>query len=128
MYLNGCGAPLDRDLASQWFSKAPEMGHPEAQVGLSELLLTDGASAPRAAIDAWMWAQYALVRLPSDARVRRRALEARDRAFRRLSPDEQEEAAWLFNVALQTEREIQAQQLAGHRNDLNSLWQRGGRF
>jgi TPR repeat protein len=125
MYLNGCGAPVDHKAASKWFQQAAEVGHPEAQVALSEMILRGSTDATFAAWDAYMWAEYALVRVPNDAPIRSRALAARDRAFAMLSLEQQVEILRVFRLLLKTVAESEAESLKALQSELEAF-QTGG--
>jgi TPR repeat protein len=121
MYLNGCGAPVDRKAASMWFQKAAEMGHPEAQVALSEMIIQGLTDITPAAWYAYTWAQYALVRLPNDSPIRNRALAVSDRAFAMLSPEQQTDTLRSFRLLLKTQAETQAESLKAIQSQLEAI-------
>lgn len=79
MYFDGCGVPLDDTTAKKWFLKAANSGHPDAQVALSEM---EGRGLGLLANpwQAYVWAAFALVRLPDDDPLHARAVAARDHA------------------------------------------------
>jgi TPR repeat protein len=118
MYVNVCGAPLNDDLASKWFQKAADAGHPEAQIALSEMMSRGWTRGIPDPWQAYVWVELALTRLPDEGPPRTRALAARDRARAMLSPEQQADVAWLLRTMLDTEAELQAEALKSLQSSL----------
>jgi uncharacterized protein len=85
IHSGSCVPSPDLDVASTWYEKAAERGYPEAQVGLSELLLRAGPNYLPSR--AYFWAKLAELRLPPGT-LRTRARNRAAQAARRLSPME----------------------------------------
>ncbi len=68
-YLNGCGVGLDDELAEKWLQKAADLGHPEAQIALSEMLHRGLSRGGQRSWQAYLLAEFALARLPETGSV-----------------------------------------------------------
>jgi TPR repeat protein len=108
MYLNGCGVGLDDELAEKWFQKAADLGHPEAQIALSEVLERGLNRGGRRSWQAYLLAEFALARLPEQDPSRVRALSARERALASLSAEDQAFARRVLQTMLDEARTADA--------------------
>jgi TPR repeat protein len=106
--LNGCGVGLDDELAEKWFQKAADLGHPEAQVALSEVLERGLNRGGRRSWQAYLLAEFALARLPEQDPSRVRALSARERALASLSAEDQAFARRVLQTMLDEARTADA--------------------
>jgi TPR repeat protein len=116
MYANACGAPLDDGKAREWFDQAAHAGHPEAQIALSEMERLGLGPATPQPVSAYLWAVFALRRLPAESPARVRALAARDAALAAMSDEQRMDADWLLPTMLKTLEQSQAENLKNLRN------------
>jgi TPR repeat protein len=85
MYLNGNGVPQDYIEAARWFRLAADQGDEEAQYGLGSMYST-GQGVPQNPVEALKWFDLAIAGL--DGRRRDRAVQARDLAKSRMTPQQ----------------------------------------
>jgi TPR repeat protein len=120
MYANACGAPLDDGKARELFDRAAHAGHPEAQIALSEMERLGLGPATPQPVSAYLWAVFALRRLPAASPSRGRALAARDAALAAMSDEQRMDADWLLPTMLETLARDQADNLENLRRTVLS--------
>jgi len=89
MYANGQGVPEDHAEAVRWYRLAAEQGHASAQGRLGNGY-ANGQGVPQDDVQAHLWFDLAASRMTGV--LRESAVEARDLAASRLTPDDLSEA------------------------------------
>jgi TPR repeat protein len=90
MYDQGQGVPQDYQQAIRWYTKAAEAGHTSAQLNLG-LMYANGDGIPQDYVQAHKWFNLAASHA-TDKEQKQRAVEIRDRAARKMSPQQVAEA------------------------------------
>ncbi|MGD9728509.1 MAG: tetratricopeptide repeat protein [Nitrospiraceae bacterium] len=108
MYDQGQGIPQDYQQAVRWYTKAAEAGHTAAQFNLG-LMYANGDGIPQDYVQAHKWFNLAASHA-ADKERRQRAVESRDRAARKMSPQQVAEAQklareWQATTSTSSERQ-----------------------
>jgi TPR repeat protein len=91
MYASGCATPPTADTAHKMYKRVADEGYPEAQIGLSRMLLEGGGGGPPSPYEAYFWARLAELRLPA-GELQSRARAIGERAARFMSDAEVKDA------------------------------------
>ena len=91
-YEDGHGVPQYYAEAMKWYRLAAEQGHAWAQFRLG-MMYREGRGVPHDFVQAYMWLNLAASRFPaSETKYRDSAIQNRDRAASRLTPEQLAEA------------------------------------